>query len=314
MTEGWRRVSMPEVRIVEVGLRDGLQNESAILPTEVKREIAEGLIAAGVRDIEATSFVHPRWIPQLADAEELAGSLPRAEGVRYRALVPNRKGLERALDTPIDEYAVFLSASETHNRKNINKSIDETFPVLEEVVQLARERGKRVRGYVSTVFGCPYEGEVSVAQVAKVCDRLFEMGVYEVSLGDTIGVAHPRQVKEVLQDLLRLFPADRLAGHFHDTRGTALVNAYVALEMGITTLDSSFGGLGGCPYAPGASGNVATEDLVYMLEGMGVPTGIDLEALCRVSASVQERIGRRLPSKVLQSTLASRPRKRGEKE
>jgi hydroxymethylglutaryl-CoA lyase len=304
---------MPEVRIVEVGLRDGLQNESAILPTEVKREIAGGLIAAGVRDIEATSFVHPRWIPQLADAEELAGALPRAEGVRYRALVPNRKGLERALATPIDEYAVFMSASETHNRKNINKSIDETFPVLEETVRLACERGKRVRGYVSTVFGCPYEGEVSVAQVAKVCDRLFEMGVYEVSLGDTIGVAHPRQVKEVLRELLKLFPADRLAGHFHDTRGTALVNAYVALELGITTLDSSFGGLGGCPYAPGAAGNVATEDLVYMLEGMGVSTGIDLEALCRVSASVQERIGRKLPSKVLQSTLASR-RGKGEKK
>lgn len=295
---------MPEVRIVEVGLRDGLQNESVILPTEVKREIAEGLIAAGVKEIEATSFVHPRWVPQLADAEELANSLPRAEGVRYRALVPNRKGLGRALETPIDEYAVFMSSSETHNRKNINKGIEETFSVLEETVRLARQRGKRVRGYVSTVFGCPYEGEVSVAQVAKVCERLFEMGVYEVSLGDTIGVAHPRQVKEVLRDLLKLFPADRLAGHFHDTRGTALVNAYVALEMGITTLDSSFGGLGGCPYAPGAAGNVATEDLVYMLEGMGVSTGINLEALCRVSASIQERIGRRLPSKVLQSTLA----------
>lgn len=302
---------MPQVRIVEVGLRDGLQNESAILPTEVKREIAEGLIAAGVRDIEATSFVHPRWVPQLADAEELARRLPRVEGGRYRALVPNRKGLERALDTPIDEYAVFMSASETHNRKNINKGIDETFPVLEEAVRLARSRGKRVRGYVSTVFGCPYEGEVSVAQVAKVCERLFEMGVYEISLGDTIGVAHPRQVKEVLQQLLKQFPADRLAGHFHDTRGTALVNAYVALELGITTLDSSFGGLGGCPYAPGAAGNVATEDLVYMLEGMGVSTGIRLDALCRVSARVQQRIGRRLPSKVLQSTLSS-PRERGD--
>jgi hydroxymethylglutaryl-CoA lyase len=289
---------MPEVRIVEVGLRDGLQNESAILPTEVKREIAEGLIAAGVKEIEATSFVHPRWIPQLADAEEFAATLPRVEGVRYRALVPNRKGLERALDTPIDEYAVFLSASETHNRKNINKSIEETYPVLEETVRLARERGKRVRGYVSTVFGCPYEGEVSVDQV---------------SLGDTIGVATPRQVKEVLQELLKQFPSDRLAGHFHDTRGTALVNAYVALELGITTLDSSFGGLGGCPYAPGAAGNVATEDLVYMLEGMGVSTGINLEALCRVSESVQKRIGRRLPSKVLQSILASRPRERGDK-
>ncbi|WP_212772622.1 hydroxymethylglutaryl-CoA lyase [Polycladomyces abyssicola] len=293
------------VTIVEVGLRDGLQNESVILPVEVKRRIAEGLIRAGVKEIEATSFVHPRWVPQLADAAELAAQLPREQGVRYRALVPNAKGLERALSTPIDEYAVFLSASETHNRKNINKSIDETYPVLAEVVERAQAAGKRVRGYVSTVFGCPYEGDVPVSQVVRMCERLIEMGVYEISLGDTIGVATPKKVKETLEVLLRHIPAERLAGHFHDTRGTALVNAYVSLEMGIRTLDGAFGGLGGCPYAPGASGNVATEDLVYFLEQEGIETGIDLETLCRVSVEVQKEIGRPLSSKVLQSVIAT---------
>ncbi len=299
---------MTDVTIVEVGLRDGLQNEAASLPTEVKRKIAEGLVEAGLTEIEATSFVHPRWIPQLADAEQLALTLPQQPGVRYRALVPNRKGLERALKTPLDEFAVFLSASETHNRKNINKGIEETYPVFAEVIQLAQETGKRVRGYVSTVFGCPYEGEVPVKQVAQICERLFNLGVYEVSLGDTIGVATPHQVKSVMNELVGNFGPERLAGHFHDTRGTALVNAYVSLEVGITTLDSSFGGLGGCPYAPGAAGNVATEDLVYMLEGMGVKTGINLDALCRVSSYVQEKIGRKLPSKVLQSFLATEGR------
>lgn len=294
---------MSRVTIVEVGLRDGLQNESVILSVDEKRRIAEGLIRAGIQEIEVTSFVHPSWVPQLADAAELAAQLPQEPGIRYRALVPNAKGLERAMSTPIDEYAVFLSASETHNRKNINKSIDETFPVLAEVVERARAADKRVRGYVSTVFGCPYEGDVPVSQVVRVCERLLEMGVYEISLGDTIGVATPKKVKETLQVLLRHIPADRLAGHYHDTRGTALVNVYVSLEMGIRTLDGAFGGLGGCPYAPGASGNVSTEDLVYFLEQEGIETGIDLEALCKVSAEVQQAIGRPLPSKVLQSVI-----------
>jgi hydroxymethylglutaryl-CoA lyase len=293
------------IRIVEVGLRDGLQNEAAVLPTEVKRDLAERLIEAGLTQLEVTSFVHPRWVPQLADAEQLARELPSREAVVYRALVPNRRGLERALATPIHEFAVFMSASETHNRKNINKSIDETYPVLAEVVELARKHGKRVRGYVSTVFGCPYEGNVPVDQVARVCEKMFEMGVYEVSLGDTIGVAAPREVKNVLKMLLARFPANKLAGHFHDTRGTGLANAYVALEMGLTTLDASFGGLGGCPYAPGASGNLATEDLVYMLERSGIRTGVDLDALCRTSLHVQRILGKKLPSKVLQSHAAT---------
>ncbi|SEN08227.1 hydroxymethylglutaryl-CoA lyase [Lihuaxuella thermophila] len=295
-----------KIKIVEVGLRDGLQNEKTVLPTEVKREIADRLITAGIRHLEVTSFVHPKWVPQLADAEQLAKELSKRPAVTYRALVPNRKGLERALETAVDEFAVFMSASETHNRKNINKGIDGTFPVLAEVVELARERGKKVRGYVSTVFGCPYEGDVPVSQVIKVCERLFEMGVYEVSLGDTIGVATPVQVKAVLKELIKHFPADRLAGHFHDTRGTGLANAYVAMEMGITTLDASFGGMGGCPYAPGAAGNLATEDLVYLLHGMGVETGINLDALCETSLWVEKRLGKPLPSKVLRSYAGSR--------
>jgi hydroxymethylglutaryl-CoA lyase len=295
---------MTQVKIVEVGLRDGLQNEQITFSTKMKLEIAQGLIRAGVKELEVTSFVHPKWVPQLADAQDLARALPAEPDVRYRALVPNRKGLERALETPVEEYAIFLSASETHNRKNINKTLEETYPVLVEVVELARSRGKKVRGYVSTVFGCPYEGEVPVRQTAAICERLFEMGVYEVSLGDTIGVATPHQVKAVLRILTQHFPPEQLAGHFHDTRGTALVNTYVCLEAGVTTLDSAFGGLGGCPYAPGASGNLATEDLVYMLEGMGIRTGIDLDALCQISLQVQERLGKRLPSKVLQSREA----------
>ncbi|QKI82519.1 hydroxymethylglutaryl-CoA lyase [Kroppenstedtia eburnea] len=303
-----------EVTLVEVGLRDGLQNESRILSTADKKQLAERLIAAGVKELEITSFVHPRWIPQLSDAAELARSLPDLSDVRYRALVPNRKGLERALETPVDEFAVFLSASETHNRKNINKGIRETFPVLEEVVRAALARGKRVRGYVSTVFGCPYEGEVPVANTAEICEGLLKMGVYEISLGDTIGVATPRQVKEKLKALAGTIPVERLAGHFHDTRGTALANAYVSLEMGITTLDSAFGGLGGCPYAPGAAGNVATEDLVYMLEQEGIRTGIDLEALCEAGWLAEKLLGQRLPSKVLQSMAAHCQAKEGNRE
>lgn len=297
-----------EVRIVEVGLRDGLQNESAFLPAEIKCTIAERLLQAGLHHLEVTSFVNPRWIPQLADAEQVAAALPKNPAGIYRALVPNRRGLERALTTSIDEFAVFMSASETHNRKNINKSIADTYPVLAEVVEVATSQGKKVRGYVSTVFGCPYEGKVSVSQVSAVCEKLLEMGVYEISLGDTIGVATPAEVKQVLKELLTQFPADRLAGHFHDTRGTGLANAYVALELGITTLDSSFGGMGGCPYAPGASGNLATEDLVYLLQGMGVNTGVDLNALCETSLWVEKQIGKKLPSKVLQSVQATKRR------
>lgn len=302
-----------EVKIVEVGLRDGLQNESFTLATGVKQELIERLFQAGVKHLEVTSFVHPKWIPQLSDADELAARLPRLP-VTYRALVPNLRGLKRALDTKIDEYAVFLSASETHNRKNINKSIRDTIPVLKEVVQLAHQKGKRVRGYVSTVFGCPYEGNVPLKNVVNICEQLLDMGVYEISLGDTIGVAAPLEVKKRLKELLTAVPASKLAGHFHDTRGTGLANAHVCLEAGIFTLDASFGGLGGCPYAPGAAGNLATEDLVYMLERQGVNTGIDLDQLCEASLYAEQHLGKPLPSKVLKSYAAKKDKTEGGSE
>lgn len=294
---------MADVKIVEVGLRDGLQNEPVMLSAEVKQKLIERLVEAGVKHLEVTSFVHPKWIPQLSDADIVASNLPDLP-VTYRALVPNRQGLERALKTRIDEYAVFMSASDTHNRKNINKSMAETLPVLQEVIGLARKEGKRVRGYVSTVFGCPYEGDVPVKTVAWLCEQLLAMGVYEISLGDTIGVAAPQEVKQKLGELLTALPASRLAGHFHDTRGTGLANAYACLEAGVLTLDTSFGGLGGCPYAPGAAGNLATEDLVYMLERSGVKTGIDLDRLCETSLYVQKQLNKPLTSKFLKSYAA----------
>ncbi|GLH62443.1 hydroxymethylglutaryl-CoA lyase [Parageobacillus sp. G301] len=290
-----------QVRIKEVGPRDGLQNEKAAISTEDKIAWINQLSKTGLTYIEITSFVHPKWIPQLSDAFEVATRIERAPGVTYAALVPNQKGLEKALAAQVDEVAVFMSASETHNRKNINKSIEETFPVLEEVVRAAKQEGKTVRGYVSTVFGCPYEGNVSVEQVIRVSERLFDMGIDELSLGDTIGVATPKQVQELLEIVLKRFPKEKLAMHFHDTRGTALANILISLEMGITNFDSSLGGLGGCPYAPGASGNVATDDLVYMLHGMDIATGIDVGRLTEAALFIQEKIGRPLSSRYLQT-------------
>ncbi|MBB3869430.1 hydroxymethylglutaryl-CoA lyase [Parageobacillus toebii NBRC 107807] len=290
-----------QVTIKEVGPRDGLQNEKTAISTEDKIAWINQLSKTGLTYIEITSFVHPKWIPQLSDAFEVAMRIERAPGVTYAALVPNQKGLEKALAAQVDEVAVFMSASETHNRKNINKSIEETFPVLEEVVRAAKQEGKTVRGYVSTVFGCPYEGNVSVEQVIRVSERLFDMGIDELSLGDTIGVATPKQVQELLEIVLKRFPKEKLAMHFHDTRGTALANILISLEMGITTFDSSLGGLGGCPYAPGASGNVATDDLVYMLHGMDIATGIDVGRLMEAALFIQEKIGRPLSSRYLQT-------------
>ncbi|MED3904701.1 hydroxymethylglutaryl-CoA lyase [Geobacillus thermodenitrificans] len=290
-----------KVTIKEVGPRDGLQNEASPVATADKIAWINLLSETGLSYIEVTSFVHPKWIPQLADAAEVAAGIRRKDGVTYAALVPNEKGLERALRVGVDEVGVFMSASETHNQKNINKTIAATFPVLEGVVKAAKQERKTVRGYVSTVFGCPYEGTVAVDQVLMVADRLFAMGVDELSLGDTIGVATPKQVEDVLAEVLRRFPAEQIAMHFHDTRGTALANILVSMEMGITTFDSSLGGLGGCPYAPGASGNVATDDLVYMLHGMGVETGINVEQLTKAALFIRDKIGRPLPSRYLQT-------------
>lgn len=289
------------VTLKEVGPRDGLQNEKAFIPTEDKIAWIDQLSLTGLQHIEITSFVNPKWIPALADGLEVAKGIQRVFGVSYSALVPNRKGLEKALEAHMDEMAVFMSASETHNQKNINKSIQDTFPLLKEIVQDSLRAGKSVRGYVSTVFGCPYEGAVEIEQVVKVADALFEMGIEEVSLGDTIGVANPRQVQEVLAVLLNYFPASKLAMHFHDTRGTAMANILASLDMGITTFDGALGGLGGCPYAPGASGNLATDDLLYMLDGMGIQTGVDGEKLLTAAQFMQEKIGRPLTSHSLQA-------------
>lgn len=289
------------VIIKEVGPRDGLQNEKAFISTEDKIAWINQLSQTGLQHIEITSFVNPKWIPALADAVEVVKGINRVAGITYTALVPNRQGIERALEAGVDETAVFMSASETHNQKNINKSIDATFPILREVVKESLAAGKSVRGYVSTVFGCPYEGKVSVEKVIYVAEELFEMGVAELSLGDTIGVANPKQVQFILDSLLKRFPADKLAMHFHDTHGTALANILASLDMGITTFDSSIGGLGGCPYAPGASGNVATEDVLYMLGQMGIHTGINQEKLLASARFIQEKIGRALPSHSLQA-------------
>lgn len=298
---------MKNVQIVEVGPRDGLQNEKEIVPVQAKIELINKLTATGLTRVEATSFVNPRWIPQLADAEEVLQGILRPQGVRFSALVPNLRGLERAAATGLTEIALFMSASESHNQKNINKSIEDTFPILREVAREALTLGLRVRGYVSTVFGCPYEGSVPLVNSQRVTDALLEMGVYEVSLGDTIGVATPKQVHEVMGAIVKDVTTERLAGHFHDTRGTGLANVVAALQEGIRTFDSSVGGLGGCPYAPGAAGNISTEDLVYMLHGMDYETGVNLALLTEAGAYIQDQLGRELSSKVLKASLACQP-------
>lgn len=302
--------SLPEqVEIYEVGPRDGLQNELRTVSTEDKLRLIAALAASGEKRIEATSFVSPRWIPQLADAEAVLRRIARPEGVRFSALVPNLKGLERARSAGLEEAAVFLSATESHSKKNINKTVDEAVATAAEVAKAARSHGMRVRGYLSVVWGCPYEGKVPVSQVVDVARRLWDVGLYQLSLGDTIGVGVPTQTAEILEALLAHLPIEALALHLHDTRGTALANAFVGLTYGVTTLDASIGGLGGCPYAPGAAGNLATEDLVNMLHGMGVKTGIDLEKLVAAGELAQDLMGRKLTGKYLQAALGERARK-----
>ncbi|MCA9717114.1 MAG: hydroxymethylglutaryl-CoA lyase [Myxococcales bacterium] len=293
-----------EVSIYEVGPRDGLQNEAVILPTERKLEMIEGLVDAGIRRIEITSFVNPRWIPALADHMDVARRLTRREGVTYSALVPNMRGLDSATRSGMEEVAIFMAATETHNRKNINKSTAKAIETYKVVVKEALDRGMRVRGYVSCVYGCPYEGAVDVQNAIDVGRQLLDLGVYELSLGDTIGVGTPLQVAHVISSMTRAgMSLDQLAVHFHDTRGTALANITVALQLGVRTVDSAAGGLGGCPYAPGASGNVATEDVVYMLQGMGTRTGVDLDKLVSISDRLSGHLGKELPSKYLKAHL-----------
>ncbi len=290
-----------EVSVYEVSPRDGLQNESSIVGLDGKRRLIEALFAAGLRRVEVTSFVSPKWVPQLADAGELARSLAAPPGVTMSALVPNARGLERALEAGLPEVAVFLSASETHNKMNVNKTVDATIAVFDEIVPPALEAGLRVRAYVSTVWGCPYEGDIPIQRSIEIARRLVAMGCYQISLGDTIGVGTPKKTRDIVRALLSELPAERIALHMHDTRGTALANALVGLELGVTTFDASVGGVGGCPYAPGASGNLATEDLVFMLEGMGVSTGIDLDRLIEAGQIAEQVIGRPLPGKVHQA-------------
>lgn len=300
------------VSVYEVGPRDGLQNESAVVPTEGKLQLIDALADAGLKRIEITSFVSPKWIPPLADSAEVASRVRRREGVVYSALVPNAKGLEGAKAAQIPEVAVFLSASETHNKKNVNKTIAETLAAFEAVVAPAREAGMRVRGYVSTVWGCPYEGAVDPRKALEITRQLLAMGCYQVSLGDTIGVGTPGQTERIVELMLGSIPGEQLALHFHDTRGTALANALVGVAKGITTLDASVGGLGGCPYAPGASGNLATEDLIYMLDGLGVEHGVDLEKLVAAGELAQRLVGHELPGRFLKARLAEK-RKAAEK-
>lgn len=289
------------VSVYEVSPRDGLQNEPAIVSLDGKKRLIEALVLAGLKRIEVSSFVSPKWVPQLADAAELVELLPQPPGVTYSALVPNARGLERALKVKLPEIAVFLSASETHNKMNINKSIATTLDVFQEIVPPALEAGLKVRAYVSTVWGCPYEGPVPVEQSIRIAKQLVELGCYQVSFGDTIGVGTPRQTREIVKAALSELSIDQIALHMHDTRGTALANVLMGLELGIRNFDSSVGGVGGCPYAPGASGNLATEDLVFMLEGMGISTGIDLEKLIEAGNVAARVIGRPLTGKVHQA-------------
>ncbi|MBZ9556776.1 MULTISPECIES: hydroxymethylglutaryl-CoA lyase [unclassified Modicisalibacter] len=287
-----------QVRIVEVGPRDGLQNEPGAISTATKLELIDRLGAAGLTHIEAASFVSPKWVPQMADHREVMSGLARRPGVTYAALTPNLKGLEAALECGVEEVAVFGAASEAFSQKNINCSIAESLQRFAPVLERAKAANVRVRGYVSCVLGCPYEGEIAPARVAEVAKALYEMGCYEVSLGDTIGTGTPLKAKRMLEAVSRDIPMAKLAAHFHDTYGQALANLYAVLEEGIAVIDSSVAGLGGCPYAKGASGNVASEDVVYLLDGLGIESGIDLDTLAKTGTWITQTIGRPNRSKV----------------
>jgi hydroxymethylglutaryl-CoA lyase len=291
------------VRIVEVGARDGLQNEKTIVPTAVKIELIDRLSTTGLRSIEATSFVSPKWVPQLADAAEVFAAIRRRPGVAYPVLVPNLQGYDRARAVGAEEVAVFTAASEAFNRKNINASIDESIERFTPVLERATADGVKVRGYVSTVLGCPYQGDVPVSDVVRVAARMHALGCYEISLGDTIGIGTPAKARAMLRAVAGEVPMSALAVHFHDTRGQALANILACLEEGVAVVDSSVSGTGGCPYAKGATGNVATEDVVYMLDGMGITTGVDLGKLIETGLWLSGQLGRETSSRVARASI-----------
>lgn len=290
-----------KIAIVEVGPRDGLQNESAPVSTADKIAFIDRLSDAGHHVIEVSAFVSPKWVPQMADAAEVFAGIKRKRKVRYSALVPNSRGLERAIAAGASEVAIFAAASETFSQRNINQSIDESLREYAAVCLRAEAAGIEVRGYLSTCFACPYEGPIEPQRVADIAARLFDLGVYEVAISDTIGAAHPGQVKAVLDRVVKRIPLTSVALHFHDTRGTALANVLAGLDCGVTTFDSSCGGLGGCPFAPGAAGNLATEDLVFMLDGLGIETGVSLEKMVEASRFIETKVGHKLPSRYLQA-------------
>ncbi|MGQ8949255.1 MULTISPECIES: hydroxymethylglutaryl-CoA lyase [Bacillus] len=289
------------VLIREVGPRDGLQNESVWLDTMKKRTWIHLLEEAHLPYIEVTSFVHPTWVPALKDAKELAQSLNKKEDITYAALIPNEKGLAHFFEANLEVGAMFISSSETHNKKNMNRSIQETLPVIKQMTADLKAEGRQTRAYISTVFGCPYEKQVPMDQVLRLTEQLLSFGIDEISLGDTIGEAHPLQVERRLDLLLERFPADKIALHFHDTKGMGLANIYTALKAGITIFDASSGGLGGCPYAPGSSGNVATEDVVHMLHKLGIETNVDLPCLIKAAEWIEAKVDRTLPSHCLRA-------------
>ena len=293
------------VSVYEVSPRDGLQNESAQVATHAKVRLVDALVDAGISRIEVGSFVASKWVPQMADADEVCRMIERRPGVTYAGLCPNERGLERALAAKVDEIAVFVSASETHNSKNVNKTIAQTLKAFEPVIGPAVTHGLKARGYVSTMWGCPYEGDVDPQRGLELAKHLLGAGCYQVSLGDTIGVGTPVQTQQILDLFIAELPVEQIALHLHDTRGTALANVLVGLQAGITTFDASVAGLGGCPYAPGAAGNLATEDLVYTLQGMGIETGIDLEKLWQAGQVAEAIVGRELPGKVHRAGVRS---------
>jgi len=294
------------VTLVEVGPRDGLQNEAARIDVDAKVALVDALTAAGHTRIEVGAFVSPKWVPQMADTDAVFARIRRAPGVRYSALVPNLAGLDRAAVSDVSDIAVFAAASETFSRKNINKSIDESLNEYAAVVRAARDADMHVRAYLSTAFGCPFEGAVDQSRVVDLTRRLLDMGADEVAVSDTIGIAHPGQVRDLTTALAAVLPIEHIALHFHDTRGTALVNVYAGLEGGVRVFDSAAGGLGGCPYAPGAAGNLATEDLLFMLDGLGITTGVDRLKVAAASRALAPSIGHPLPSRLLQADEATR--------